>query len=62
MTHLMSSLDVLVFAELCVLYYMEYGRLDPHRSRFEWRLLITFVLEAAPLPASSCAPSYSTCT
>lgn len=26
MTHLMSSLDVLVFAELCVLYYMEYGR------------------------------------
>lgn len=29
MTHLMSSLDVLVFAELCVLYYMEYGHLDP---------------------------------
>lgn len=29
MTHLMSSLDVLVFAELCVLYYMEYG----HPSR-----------------------------
>lgn len=25
MTHLMSSLDVLVFAELCVLYYTEYG-------------------------------------
>lgn len=23
-THLMSSLDVVVFAELCVLYYMEY--------------------------------------
>lgn len=24
MTHLMSSLDVVIFAELCVLYYMEY--------------------------------------
>lgn len=25
MTHLMSSLDVVIFAELCILYYMEYG-------------------------------------
>lgn len=24
MTHLMSSLDVVIFAELCILYYMEY--------------------------------------
>lgn len=32
MTHLMSSLDVLVFAELCVLYYMEYGN-PQHRPR-----------------------------
>lgn len=24
MTHLMSSLDVAIFAELCILYYMEY--------------------------------------
>lgn len=28
MRHLMSSLDVVIFAELCILYYMEYGR--PH--------------------------------
>lgn len=33
MTHLMSSLDVLVFAELCVLYYMEYGHLARHNCR-----------------------------
>lgn len=27
MTHLMSSLDVVIFAELCILYYMEFVRL-----------------------------------
>lgn len=32
MTHLMSSLDVVVFAELCILYYMEYGRLAIYAS------------------------------
>lgn len=34
MTHLMSSLDVIIFAELCILYYMEYGLILLHTPDF----------------------------
>lgn len=36
-THLMSSLDVAVFAELCVLYYMEYVQVPRALVRYAER-------------------------
>lgn len=65
LTHLMSSLDVVVFAELCVLYYMEYALfLFPLylAARDRVRLLTPCCPpKAAPSPASSSGPSSSTC-
>lgn len=65
-THLMSSLDVVVFAELCVLYYMEYAHQFPipSRSKRKWpdTMLTPNSPTAVPLPDSPFARSCSICT
>lgn len=58
-THLLKTLDLVVFAELSALYYMEYThrRPPPPAAR---RLSLT-CRQGVPCSDSSCAPPASTC-
>lgn len=58
-TNLMSSLDVLVFAELSVLYYMEYVLWFPPPPTLYTRLSLVFRYSDNPFFASCCSCSFA---